>query len=732
MTTLQKDNVAASAIVIFMVTLVVIPQVATGLMIAGQSNPTAPQTQSQPIDGGTGGYSEDNSTDFDFSRDDSPPEYVIDGTPTRLQWFQLWSYKNNNVFASYVDKYNITDQRISEVFLQDKLWQTPPTAPFNWNNRNFGDIQTGGDDTSYYPESANTKNALGIEDAHLTIHSYGPRTTLVNGNEKQNFINGEFVNINGFVDYRESSIDGDDYSDAENIRVDYEVTEIRFIQDGDVIKTIDGRKEFGWSITPDDSIGFDEETFTVEADIEGEVKYDVPPPPDDGDDDDDDDDNGGNDPPNCLPGSPACAGDPISSPGDGGDGGDDDDGFDDDPTDCGRGDPACIRNVDSQTQSNDYGGIQSEIGASVAPDSTQTKQATPPDSVEITVSDSFSARVEDIGGYAKVATFPDGNARYYINPQAKAPWDSVELPNGQTVNNGWQYYSHRDTSWDTIMRSTEDGEEVVRDGIDPNEIFWANGSNMRPARTKAVPTDIENQLAGENFTIGDRSSFEDTPEGVTDVNENVGFIRPNEPFERIYGLEIITNEPKVEGTPKINGFVYGTQGETEIVSEYDVNYADLSTDVISYNNASGTAELQITLTDNNGNPINTDDRGRESWIEVNNERYDTGVDGEVVVTVDKQPNVVITHHPHPWWQSWPTDQRNPQGPIQDPDSISTPPDVDKKFAEQSTTVDTTTGNVPYLYFFDMLGVLAFVLLLLFISLKSIDIVFGTSLWPFWR
>ncbi|WP_332871832.1 hypothetical protein [Haloprofundus halophilus] len=261
----------------------------------------------------------------------------------------------------------------------------------------------------------------------------------------------------------------------------------------------------------------------------------------------------------------------------------------------------------------------------------------------VVVSDSVDVTIYDPEASLYTAAYPNGDAGVAVF--IDQPWQGYSLGGENQVRGVWRFYTARDTRWDTVVRSTANGEASVPSDSLPVYVH-AYPSVLGP---RAYPVQTGPQI------LRVWGYERDSPNQTIGENVHVGVV--NESFTQSSGIAVRTNSVSRRNL-SVRGIVRGVNATVETPrkeSERDLRGSDLSLEVVD-SNASQTT-LRAELRDNEtGEPIALrrdshslpDTETRYGYISVAGERVQTNESGVAVVIVDGHGMFTATYHPGSW------------------------------------------------------------------------------------
>lgn len=268
----------------------------------------------------------------------------------------------------------------------------------------------------------------------------------------------------------------------------------------------------------------------------------------------------------------------------------------------------------------------------------------------VTVTDSIDVWVYDLTAFTYDATYPDGDTG--LSVYQTVPWHGFTLgtDDDASVRGVWRYYTARDTGWDVLDVSTEDG--TTRRPSDALPVYvhaYPARIGPRAEPVRDGPTLVDEW--GTGYALPATSLHENVSVGVVDG-----------PYNRTNGLAVRHDDVTVENVT-VHGVVRNstatarsfTGQETRTIRRSNLSVEHVDTDGES-------ATLRIELRDaNTGDPIVLDnplldDRSatpigiepRDGYIAVADQRVRTNTSGVALVTVDEPGTYTATYEPGSW------------------------------------------------------------------------------------
>ncbi|WP_276248582.1 hypothetical protein [Haladaptatus sp. YSMS36] len=250
----------------------------------------------------------------------------------------------------------------------------------------------------------------------------------------------------------------------------------------------------------------------------------------------------------------------------------------------------------------------------------------------LTVRDELQVTEYDLSVAGYRGVYPNGDLGLYVGKNH--PWLGYSLPNGE-VNGVWRFYSARDSEWDTLVSSTEDGDTERNSSLQPLQV---NAYPMETGPT-AAPRDL--------VTIQGTYGAETTPPTLP---EHVHLDVLTEPYTASYALT--TRTKTTDHTLRnvtAHGLVRGVETRLNEGTFIDIpiHKSNLSLSVV--NTTAKTVTVEATLRDaQTDEPIATDER--EGSLVIAGERVNTSDDGTVTHTLPRNAGSVSARFdPGRWW-----------------------------------------------------------------------------------
>ncbi|WP_338035568.1 hypothetical protein [Haloprofundus marisrubri] len=261
----------------------------------------------------------------------------------------------------------------------------------------------------------------------------------------------------------------------------------------------------------------------------------------------------------------------------------------------------------------------------------------------VVVSDSIDVTVYDPEASLYTATYPDGDAGTAVF--IDQPWQGYSLGSEDRVRGVWRFYTARDTRWDSLVRSSANGEVSVQSDSLPVYVH-AYPSVLGP---RAYPV----QTGPEILRVWGYDR--DSPTQTIGENVHVGVV--NEFFTQSSGIAVRTDETHREDLT-VRGIVRGVNATVETPpeeSERDLRESNLTLEVVDSDASQTTLRVELR-DDETGEPIGLrrdsnslpDTETRYGYVSVAGERVQTNDSGVALVTVDGHGMFTATYHAGSW------------------------------------------------------------------------------------
>ena len=252
-----------------------------------------------------------------------------------------------------------------------------------------------------------------------------------------------------------------------------------------------------------------------------------------------------------------------------------------------------------------------------------------------TVTDTIEATEYNLAVSGYIAEYPNGDLGLVV--YKNQPWLGYQLPNGD-VRGVWRFYSARDTDWDTLVYSSDDGQRTTHSPLHPLQM------NAYPIETGPTPSPRRNVTILDVY--GTSTSPPTLPSGVhLDVL--------TDPYTASYGIATRTATDEQLETVRAWGLVRGVEAErpADEFARIQISESNLTLKVVNQTEATVTVRVSLQNA-STGAPINTDDRN--GYVVVNGQRLNTTGNGTVTTTIERSPGgVTARYEPGYWWLNLP-------------------------------------------------------------------------------
>ncbi|MEF8976915.1 MAG: hypothetical protein V5A21_11885 [Halapricum sp.] len=252
----------------------------------------------------------------------------------------------------------------------------------------------------------------------------------------------------------------------------------------------------------------------------------------------------------------------------------------------------------------------------------------------VRVSDSVTVEEYDLAVSGFVARYPNGDLGFVV--YKNEPWLGHSVPNGD-ARGVWRFYSARDSDWDTLVRSTEDGSTRTHSPLHPLQV------NAFPMKTGPSARDRHVEILG---AYGETTQPPSLP-------ENVNLDVATEPYTASYGIATRTATDNAFSGLQAWGLVRGVTVEaTESdFARIEIRRSNLTLSTV--HSSENATTVRVRLEDAaTGQPINT--AGREGYVVLDGQRLNTTGNGTAMVTITRSNAVVSARYePGRWWRNTP-------------------------------------------------------------------------------
>lgn len=252
----------------------------------------------------------------------------------------------------------------------------------------------------------------------------------------------------------------------------------------------------------------------------------------------------------------------------------------------------------------------------------------------VRVSDSIDVEEYDLAVSGFVARYPNGDLGLVV--YKSEPWLGHSVPDGD-VRGVWRFYSARDSDWDTLVRSTEDGSTRTHSPLHPLQV------NAFPMETGPSAGDRHVEILG---AYGERTQPPSLP-------ENVNLDVATEPYTASYGIATRTATDEEFSGLQAWGLVRGVTVDADESDFARIEIRGSNLTLSTVNSSENATTVRVRFEDaSTGEPINT--AGREGYVVLGGQRLNTTGNGTATVTITRS-NAVVTarYEPGRWWRNTP-------------------------------------------------------------------------------
>ncbi len=250
------------------------------------------------------------------------------------------------------------------------------------------------------------------------------------------------------------------------------------------------------------------------------------------------------------------------------------------------------------------------------------------------VSDSITVEESDLAVSGFVARYPNGDLGLVV--YKSEPWLGHSVPDGD-VRGVWRFYSARDSDWDTLIRSTEDGATQTHSPLHPLQV------NAFPMETGPSARDRHVELLD---AYGETTQPPSLPEHI---NLDVA----TDPYTASYGIATRTATDEAFSGLQAWGLVRGVTVEADVSDFAQIGIRRSNLTLSTVNSTENATTVRVHLEDAaTGDPINTG--GRDGYVVLDGQRLNTTGNGTAMVTITRSNAVVSARYePGRWWRNTP-------------------------------------------------------------------------------
>jgi len=257
----------------------------------------------------------------------------------------------------------------------------------------------------------------------------------------------------------------------------------------------------------------------------------------------------------------------------------------------------------------------------------------------VTVEDTRLVEQYSLLSTGYVTQYPDGDMG--VVTKQNHPWAGLSLPGDASVRGNWQFYSGRDTDWDTLTKSTPDGTETARSPAHPLQVY------AYPSTMQAEVTTDEGWGGSQGELLGSQGEQQPTPT----LPANVSLTTPEDTFNVSSQLAVRHTEYAPDEV-EVQGLVAGTSRELSPAFYTTVETRETSLEAEVINSTSSTLRVRVELSDEQGRPVMT--AGYDGRVIVEGTPVETNAAGTAIVTIERaEKGMTAVYEPAPFWKRSP-------------------------------------------------------------------------------
>jgi hypothetical protein len=269
----------------------------------------------------------------------------------------------------------------------------------------------------------------------------------------------------------------------------------------------------------------------------------------------------------------------------------------------------------------------------------------------LTVSGSIETVVYDLTTYTYSAEYPNGESAVAIFQSQ--PWQGYSLTHddGVRVRGVWRFYTARDPTWETLVRSSDADRTRIESAAIPVYV------HAYPSRIGPRSEPVRNGPEISNTWGRERSS----PQSTVGDTVHVGVVE--QPYTATHGVAVRSQRENLDSI-YITGIVHGVDGtivEPDSGSHRSVRKSTLTVEVVRQNRTHATVRIRLQ-DQQTGEPISLTQDSRDSWdiddthrgyISVAGQRVRTNDSGVAIVSLNQSGVYTVRYHPGSWLQQNP-------------------------------------------------------------------------------
>ncbi|NHX36792.1 hypothetical protein G9C84_10060 [Halolamina sp. R1-12] len=264
----------------------------------------------------------------------------------------------------------------------------------------------------------------------------------------------------------------------------------------------------------------------------------------------------------------------------------------------------------------------------------------------LTVRDSLPVKVYDLSASVYYADYPTGDTGVAVFQSQ--PWQGYTLTANRSarVRGVWRFYTARDTSWDTLVRTNGTATERIESDAIPVFVHaYPSRIGPRAEPVRDGPTILE--------TWGTTAS---SPAASLGEHTHVDVV--NRSYTASHGVAVRADRVDREAI-QVAGIVRGVNAsitEPDNGFERPLSRSNLTAVLLEQNQSGARVRLTLRSADS-GEPIVLNDSARDvpvegpernGYISVADQRVETNASGVAVVTLDRPGIYTARYHPGSW------------------------------------------------------------------------------------
>lgn len=282
--------------------------------------------------------------------------------------------------------------------------------------------------------------------------------------------------------------------------------------------------------------------------------------------------------------------------------------------------------------------VQKTVKARVCNDDNECHWETSREEIteSVTVEDTRLVEQYSLLSTGYVTQYPNGDMG--LVTKQNHPWAGLSLPGKASVQGVWQFYSGRDTAWDTLTASTPDGTETRESPAQPLQVY------AYPSTQQAEVTTDQLWSGPDGDVMGSQGDQQPTPTLPT----NVSLTTPEGSFNVSSQIAVRFSEYS-PGAVKVQGLVAGTSRllDPSFYTEVETRETELSAEVV--NATRSTLTVRVGLRDREGRPVAT--AGYDGRVIVEGTSVETNESGVAVVTIERvEKGMTARYEPASFWK----------------------------------------------------------------------------------